>query len=190
MSAAIVEDEPTTPGVHLPSREVQEVRERLQAYERLIQTQERQLAAAQRLDTNMVKMLLPPEYAGTSDTQINGAVWLENAYDFLVKTNLRADIRGSSFLATRLTGGLKTWFYAKKKSHPGFEATPETLLEHLKGYLNLGRLAMEARIRMEKLRQTGSVEVYLRKFEEIALVIEDLTDGEKLARFVSGSQFM
>ena len=110
--------------------------------------------------------------------------WFPAMEQYFDMINIVADRQRILQATSRLEGAAQTWWFASRDRLLGgtWEEFKNEMAKEFQPILP----EWDARRRLKKLKQQRSVQEYTRLFREIILYIPDMSDGEKIDRFVDG----
>ncbi|SAM03460.1 hypothetical protein, partial, partial [Absidia glauca] len=123
-----------------------------------------------------------PIYNGKRDSNTL-ANWIDKVYR-LGRLYQWTPSKAKDLTLLRLDGAAYTWARKTEEQQPFFSF--DDLATQLRGRFLPVITLDAARIKLEKLKQVGSVDSYLDEFEIIASAISDLSPAEKLFKFKQG----
>jgi hypothetical protein len=131
------------------------------------------------------KAPMPGKFNGSRDA-IAVENWIGDVDQYFKFTKMPVD-KEFDFAILLLEGNAKVWWrrYAmiKKDDAP---ASWEELQEAIRDYFVPAGAYVQARSRLYYLRQTGSVQSYIEEFQEIRMVVGNVSEPEALDKFVRG----
>jgi len=138
---------------------------------------------------SLLKPNKPPTFDGTRDA-FTVRTWLHSVgrYISLIQVGSDAEIsdkQAIDFASTFMTGVAANWWFTVvngAKMPDSREAFSNLVIQEFVPQDS----AVRARDKLSKLKQKTSVSAYLSEFRNIVINIQDMSEGEKLARFCEG----
>lgn len=149
--------------------------------------QQRLRAMESQASLHKLGSLLPKPSSYSGDTDVDE--WLFQAYQYLYDLPLTEASRVRT-AGSFLIGSAGLWWRRQHELHPTKETFPYRTWDAFSGALrNLFKPlnnVRRARDRLSTLRQTSSVQQFVKLFRSICLEIPDITDAEMMDRFIRG----
>jgi hypothetical protein len=119
--------------------------------------------------------------------------WLFQFNQFYEASNVTNDWERVTYAASFLRGPALTWWQTRREQvatgHEALIQTWEDFSTSIKEAFKPINATKAARDKLAKLRQRTSVQDYITEFRNLTLLIPDMSDGDKLDRFLRGLKF-
>ena len=135
-----------------------------------------------------LKLINPPPFSGK--TSIGS--WIFQVENFLNGHPGTSDKQGITYASALLEGEAATWWQAQSLDRTGFKELRTNwarFKQAITDYFTPVNSRKQARDRLAALRQTTSVRAYATEFRKVILEIGNVSEDEKLDRFIRGLKF-
>ena len=138
-------------------------------------------------DVTRIKLPVPEKYSGPKDsTPIN--TWVSVVNNYLYHYNYHNCEAGVNVVVALLKGTAATWYLHQVQVMKKTFSNPQLLLEALATWANPQYNVRHYRDKLAKLTETGDAQEYVTKFQNLCLLITDLSDAEALDKFIRGTK--
>lgn len=132
------------------------------------------------------KPLRPDTFNGNT-ASANLDLWLFQVEEYLEASNIHGNADRISETVTFLRGAALTWWRSIKQGDPAHRPTTwDEFKERIQAAFKTINSTRTARDKMARLKQTTSVRNYSTEFRNLSLDIPDMSEGDKLDRYIRG----